>query len=205
MTGKYRTILTKKELNFYIKADRMMNRGCFKWSFRDKLFHIINPDYIMKFLETLRKAEYYSWRHGRMLQYYYKMKLQRLGIKLGFTIALHVFGYGLVIPHYGTIVVGSGNKIGNYAVLHTCICITAGEKDIGDGLYVSTGARILGDVKLGNYVTIGANAVVNKPASDNVLFVGIPAVHKREGPAWHSGNYQKRFEACEELRKQIFN
>lgn len=60
------------------------------------------------------------------------------GMKLGFTIAENVFGYGLVIPHYGTIVVGSGNRIGNYAVLHTSTCITAGKKNIGDGLYLST-------------------------------------------------------------------
>lgn len=111
----------------------------------------------------------------------------------------------MVIPHYGTIVVGSGNKIGNYAVLHTCICITAREKEIGDGLYVSTGARILGDVKLGNCVTVGANTVVNKSEGDNALLVGIPAVNKSTEPAWHTGNYQKRFEACEELKMKQFN
>lgn len=70
------------------------------------------------------------------------------GMKLGFTIAENVFGYGLVIPHYGTIVVGSGNRIGNYAVLHTSTCITAGKKNIGDGLYLSTGAKVLRDVQL---------------------------------------------------------
>lgn len=195
-------INSKQELKFYIQADRMMNRGCFKWSLRNRLLHIVSPDYIMRYLEALRKAEFYS-QHGGVFRYLYKWKLQRLGMKLGFTIAQNVFGYGLVIPHYGTIVVGSGNKIGNYAVLHTCICITAGEKEIGDGLYVSTGARILGNVKLGNYVTVGANAVVNKSESDNALLVGIPAVNKRTEPAWHTGNYQKRFEACEELKEKL--
>lgn len=194
-------INSKQELKFYIQADRMMNRGCLKWSLCNRLLHIISPDYIMRYLETLRKTEFYS-QHGGVFRYYYKWKLQRLGMKLGFTIAQNVFGYGLVIPHYGTIVVGSGNTIGNYCVLHTGICITAGEKEIGDGLYVSTGARILGNVKLGNYVTVAANAVVNKPEGDNALLVGIPAVNKRTEPAWHTGNYQKRFEACEELKNK---
>lgn len=64
-------------------------------------------------------------------------------MKLGFTISENVFGYGLVIPNYGTIVVGSGNQIGNYSVLHTSTCISAGRKRIGDGLYLSTGAKVL--------------------------------------------------------------
>ena len=54
-----------------------------------------------------------------MQRYYYKYRFRKLGMKLGFTISENVFGYGLVIPHYGTIVVGSGNRVGNYAVLHT--------------------------------------------------------------------------------------
>lgn len=70
-----------------------------------------------------------------------KIRYKSLGIKLGFTIPINVFGYGLVIPHYGTIVVGAGNTIGNYAVLHTSTCITAGNKIIGDALYLSTGAK----------------------------------------------------------------
>ena len=83
-------------------------------------------------------------------------------MKLGFSISENVFGYGLVIPHYGTIVVGSGNHIGNYAVLHTSTCVTAGNKIIGDGMYLSTGAKVLGDIELGNFTTIGANAVAHK-------------------------------------------
>lgn len=90
-------------------------------------------------------------------------------LKLGFSIARNVFGYGLVIPHYGTIVVGSGNIIGNYCVLHTSTCITAGNKRIGNGFYCSTGAKILDDVVIGDNVTVGANAVVNKNVDGNSL------------------------------------
>ena len=118
-------------------------------------------------------------------------------MKLGFTIAENVFGYGLVIPHYGTIVVGSGNRIGNYAVLHTSTCITAGKKNIGDGLYLSTGAKVLGDIELGNFITIGANAVVNKSEEGNCLLIGIPAEKKRYEDAW--------MKACEKLRQTMFN
>lgn len=56
-----------------------------------------------------------------------------MGIKLGFSIGYDVFGYGLHIPHYGTIVVNGICKIGNYAVLHTSTCIGGAGKVIGDG------------------------------------------------------------------------
>lgn len=46
-----------------------------------------------------------------------------------------------MIPHYGTIVVGGTNIIGNFAVLHTSTYITANHKIIGNGLYLSTGAK----------------------------------------------------------------
>lgn len=142
---------------------------------------------------------------GGVLKYYYKLKVHKLGMKLGFTISENVFGYGLIIPHYGTIVVGSGNRIGNYAVLHTSICITAGKKSIGDGLYLSTGAKVLGDIELGNFTTIGANAVVNKSEEGSCLLIGIPAEKKRYEDAWVKGSYRERYEACEKLRQTMFN
>src|SRR5574344_1158534 len=40
-------------------------------------------------------------------------KMNKRGIKCGFTIGYNSLGYGAVIPHYGTIVVGSTNKLGN--------------------------------------------------------------------------------------------
>lgn len=196
-------IKSKKELKFCINADYMMNRGYFKEPILKKLMAAIYPDWIMKYLVALRKAEFYSNRGG-VLKYYYKSKVHKLGMKLGFTISENVFGYGLVIPHYGTIVVGSGNHIGNYAVLHTSTCVTAGNKIIGDGMYLSTGAKVLGDIELGNFTTIGANAVVNKSEESNCLLVGIPAEKKRYEDAWMKGSYRERYESCEKLRKSLF-
>ena len=53
-------IETKKELDFYLKTDLMMNRGAFKKSLKVRLKDIIVPDYIMEYLKCLRKAEYYK-------------------------------------------------------------------------------------------------------------------------------------------------
>ena len=201
-------IRTKKELDFYIKADYMMNRGYFKPSVLSRLRSLIFPDYIMNYLVHMRKADYYSHLEGggNVIGSYHRMKQRKLGIKLGFSIACDAFGYGLVIPHYGTIVVGGDNKIGNYAVLHTSTCITNGKKIIGDGLYVSTGAKLTTLEHLGNNIMIAANSVVTKSCDENgVLLAGMPASVKKKQDAWYSNNerYISSIQKIEKLRETL--
>lgn len=102
-------IKTKQQLRFFLMADCMMNRGCFKKTFKNWIKELVLPDYTMQYLVYMRKANFYTHQHGRLAKIigaYYKLRQRKLGIKLGFSIANDVFGYGLVIPHYGTIVVG---------------------------------------------------------------------------------------------------
>ena len=51
-------IRTKQELEFYILADRMMNRGVFHYSLLSRIKKIFISDHVMSFLEFMRKAEY---------------------------------------------------------------------------------------------------------------------------------------------------
>ncbi len=138
---------------------------------------------------------------GRITSEY---QLKRLGIKLGFSISRDVFDYGLVIPHYGTVVVGSGNSIGRYAVLHTATCITTGKKIIGDGFYLSTGAKVLKDVQIANNVSVGCNAVVYGDVESPDSFVaGNPASIIKHSQAWYirdGEEYNRRVAACEDLK-----
>lgn len=46
---------------------------------------------------------------------------------------------------------------------------------IGDNVYISSGAVLMGNVKIGNNVIIGANSVVTKSVPDNCIVGGIPA------------------------------
>ena len=97
-------IKTKRQLRFFLMADRMMNRGCFKKTFKDRIRELVLPDYTMQYLVYMRKANFYTHQQGglaKIVGAYYKLKQRKLGIKLGFSIANEVFGYGLVIPHYG--------------------------------------------------------------------------------------------------------
>ena len=200
-------IRTKKELEFYIMADRMMNRGYFKPSFMQKIKNILFPDYTMQYLVAMRKLAYYSqWGVKYCIpRVYSKLKYERIGMKLGFSIGYNVFGYGLVIPHHGTIVVGNNNKIGNYAVLHTSTCITDNNKVIGDGLYLSTGAKITTSSDLGDGVTIAANTVVTKGFPDGyALLAGMPAEKKSDRKIWYeqeNKGHLIRVMAIEKLKK----
>lgn len=197
--------MNKQELKFYIAADLMMNRGKFSYSMEEKIHNLFRRDLIIDYLKAMRYKQYYDKKWGGV---YWRYRFRKLGLKLGFTINPTELGYGVIIPHYGTIVVGSGNRIGNYAVFHTCICITAGNKIIGDGLYCATGCKILNDIQIGDYVTIGANAVLNKSVSEgSALMLGIPAQKKREEWPWFIRDgeiYQERQRRCEELRKKLF-
>ena len=126
---------------------------------------------------------------------------------MGFSISRDCFGYGLLIPHYGTIVVGGGNSIGNYAVLHTSTCINHGKKKIGDFFYLSTGAKVIGDMTIGDCVSVGANSLVNKDFPNNLLIAGAPADIKRSSYlSWIERDgvrFKKRVSEIEDMKKQI--
>lgn len=176
-----------------------------------RLKNLIYPDYVMKYLQVLRKVNYYNNSKGilnKVAKLYYKVRHRQLGQKLGFSIGPDALGYGLVMPHWGTIVVGNSNRIGNYCVLHTSTCISDNGKIIGDGLYVSTGVKITAPLKLGNGVSIAANSVVTKSfEQDNLLLVGMPAEKKRESyDIWYKRDgdeFLSRVKKIENLKNQM--
>ena len=136
-----------------------------------------------------------------------KLKYLKLGDRLGFSIGYDALGYGVYIPHYGTIVVGGSNIVGNYAVLFTSTCITDNGKSIGDALYLSTGAVITSKVRLGNGISIGANSVVNKNfEKDHIMIAGTPAKEIKNMQPWYirdGEKFHQRVLACERLKEQM--
>lgn len=215
-------VRSKSELAFFIKADMMMNRGKFKWALTDRVKHLIMPDFIMNYLYAMRNTSFYSYLNFKVLPPpclsnilrrflvklklgYWNRKYQYLGIKLGFSIGCNSLGYGVFIPHYGTIVVGDSNRIGNYAVLHTSTTVSGNGKVIGDALYLSTGAKMTSKLSLGNNISVAANSVVNKSfEADNLVIGGIPANVIKESQAWYVRDgslYSMRVQKIEELKR----
>lgn len=156
----------------------------FYWLFRDPYY------LIAKYIRLLRCEEY----HGNCVKsrslYHTLMCWQALtrknilGNKLGFKIPRNCMGPGLTIYHHGQIIINEDARVGADCQLHGGNCIgnngkTQAAPQIGDRLDLGIGACIIGNVTLGNGVTVGANAVVVKsePESD-VTLVGVPARKK---------------------------
>jgi serine O-acetyltransferase len=91
-------------------------------------------------------------------------------------------GEGTYCGHRGiAIVIHPEAVIGKRCELGSCVTIGGGGKGkpgapvIGDDVMISTGAKVLGGVRIGNGVTIGANAVVITDIPDGATAVGVPA------------------------------
>lgn len=179
-------IQSKSDYLYYLEADRISRRIPKKRSLLDKIKGLYYPDYIWDFQKNLRKLEFYNNCKKGFISYVYYNYLNkkhiRLSLKLNFSIPINVFGPGLAIVHYGTIIVNSSAKIGSNCRLHACVNIgtEAGYADrapiIGDNCYIGPGAKIYGKIYIQNGTAIGANAVVNKTFDEeNIAIAGVPA------------------------------
>ena len=211
-------ITTKKELEFYIMADRIMaglpDSASAKECIMNFLKEILGIYQTSEYLKAMRKYAYYfntdeKRIRGRVKMAYWKYRYKKLGQKLGFSIGFNVFGYGLLIPHYGTTVVNGHCRIGNFALLYSCICIGGVGKQIGDALYLATGAQIMRPLTLGDNVMVAANSLVNKSFGSGVLLVGCPAEIKKQNlKPWYEQQgtpWKERAERIKLLYNQIFN
>ena len=87
-------------------------------------------------------------------------------------------GGGLIVQHgYATII--APRKIGKNCWVNQGVTIGyTNDNDcptLGDNVTVYAGAKILGDVHVGNNVVVAANAVVVKDVEDNCIVGGVPA------------------------------
>ena len=94
------------------------------------------------------------------------------GTKFGKNVNLGYGGFGIAI--HERVVIGNNVEIG------TCATIGGtnrkwGVPIIGDNTIISTGAKILGPIKIGMNCVIGANAVVLDNIPDRCVAVGVPA------------------------------
>lgn len=103
-------------------------------------------------------------------------------IVLGVTISPGTeIGPGLYIGHSRLIIIHHDVKIG--AGLSIAHGVTIGTKGLGaqgapvlgDNVFIGAGAKILGNIRIGNHVKVGANAVVLEDVPDGATVVGIPA------------------------------
>lgn len=97
-------------------------------------------------------------------------------------------GQRLFIDHGAGVVIGETAEIGDDVTLYHGVTLggTSWNKEkrhptLGNGVLVGAGAKILGPIRLGDNVRVGANSVVNKNVPACCTVVGIPGriVHRK--------------------------
>ncbi len=138
------------------------------------------------------------WRYGirpallrKPFSLLYKILFKQTQILTGVELPCEVeIGPNFVIDHFGGIVVHGATKFGRNCRIRTGVVIGVkragdiGAAIIGDDVDLGTGAAILGSIRIGNRVLIGANAVVRQDIPDDSIVFGNPAIIKprREEP-----------------------
>ena len=142
------------------------------------------------------------WMH-RLTHKLYKMHMRVLARFLSqvarfFTqVEIHPgaqLGEGLFIDHGCGIVIGETAIVGDNVTLYQGVTLGGTGKEtgkrhptLGDNVMVSSGAKVLGNINIGNNVKIGAGSVVIKDVPDNCTVVGVPGrVVRQDGKRVHT-------------------
>jgi len=128
-----------------------------------------------------QRISHWLWLQGRKtLSLYIQNQISQI-----FSVDIHPgakIGTGIMIDHATGVVVGETAVIGNnVSMLHAVTlggsgCLTGDRHPkIGDGVLISTGAKILGNITVGDGAKIGAGSVVLTSVPAHVTVAGVPA------------------------------
>jgi serine O-acetyltransferase len=132
------------------------------------------------------------WRYGvrpailrKTLSLVYRILYKLAQITTGIELPCEAqVGRNFVIDHFGGIIISGYAKFGDNCRIRSGVVVglrRIQEKCapvIGNDVDIGAGAKILGPIRIGNHVAIGANAVVLCDVPDNSIAVGVPAVIK---------------------------
>jgi serine O-acetyltransferase len=113
----------------------------------------------------------------------YLKRLKRMENKTGFSFEGNpTIGQGLIIGHWGKIVVNGQAKFGNQLFLTHGVTIgrdirgkRAGTPTFGDRVCIRTNSTVVGKIHVGNDVLIAPNTFVNFDVPDHSIVIGNPA------------------------------
>jgi serine O-acetyltransferase len=126
-------------------------------------------------------------------------------------------GRRFFIDHGSGVVIGETAEIGDDCLLYQGVTLggTGNEKGkrhptLGDRVVVGTGAKVLGSIRVGDDVKIGAGSVVVHPVPDGSTVVGIPGkvVRTRREAAGlleHGNLPDPEGQAIDELKQRVAN
>ena len=131
-------------------------------------------------LQTQRVA-HWLWNEGReMLAFHMQSRMSEL-----FQVDIHPatrIGRGVFVDHGTGIVIGETAVIGDDVSLLQGVTLggTGAERGdrhpkIGNGVLLGAGAKVLGNIKIGEYAKIASGSVVLKPVPAGCTAAGVPA------------------------------
>ena len=151
---------------------------------RDPACHrLMQPLLFFKGFQAVQayRIGHWLWERGRTdLAYFIQARVSEI-----FGIDIHpnaVIGKGLMIDHAHSIVIGETAVVGdNVSMLHSVTLGGTGKEDddrhpkIGDGVLIGAGAKVLGNIKIGDCSRIAAGSVVLQEVPACKTVAGVPA------------------------------
>ena len=131
-------------------------------------------------LETHR-ITHWLWHKGRTsLALFFQ---NRMSVEFGVDIhPAASMGYGIMLDHATGLVIGETAVVGNNVSILQSVTLGGTGKDeadrhpkIGDGVLISAGAKILGNICVGEGAKVGAGSVVLEPVPAHTTVAGVPA------------------------------
>lgn len=119
------------------------------------------------------------------------------------------------IDHGMGVVIGETTEIGDDVLMYQGVTLGGTGKEagkrhptIGNGVVIGTGAKILGNIRIGDHVKVGAGSVVVRPVPDHSTVVGVPGRVVGEGgyeldPLEHGKLPDPEGQAIDELSRRV--
>jgi len=151
---------------------------------RDPACHrLLQPILFFKGFQAVQayRVGHWLWTNGRPdMAYFVQMRVSEV-----FGVDIHPgarIGKGLMIDHAHSIVIGETAVVGdNVSMLHSVTLGGTGKDDgdrhpkIGDGVLIGAGAKVLGNIRVGDCSRIAAGSVVLEEVPPRTTVAGIPA------------------------------
>ena len=161
---------------------------------------LFQPCFFFKGFQALTtyRVAHHLWGEGGAAHIGAALLLQSRMAEL-FAVDIHpaaVIGAGIMLDHASGIVIGATTILGNdIYMLHSTTLGSTGKPmgdrrrhpKIGDSCVLGAGCTVLGDVTIGDKVTIGAAAVVTKDCPAGVSVIGVNNVIQRKPPPQRAG------------------
>lgn len=142
---------------------------------------------IIKNIHAFQKTEERTGVINALCGNYYKMIHILLGLVYGSGVSLDVkIPLSTKLPHPNGVFIHGNVVIGEDCMIMQQVTITTKGSEVAPtlkrGVYIGSGAKVLGAVTIGENSSIGANGVVVKDIPAHCTAVGVPArVVKRKG------------------------